>query len=285
MKKVLMMVLALALALGNLSVVKAATYVKEEYKGKYGTYSAKVKANLVNQKSMKVKKSDYKKYFKYLDIGNGLKIKLDGKVDFDKVYAMQTAEAKKQNDEYIRKLKAFKKNRKTMKQAVKKAKAKAKAKYKEKWELKSEKMKLPATTDGHTKTYMDYKTVTAKGSPQYALLNGKDAKTKDGFRMVDGYYCIALGSFYGSEIGTKYYVDLSNGVRLKCILGDQKANRHTDENHQFAVKNKDVVEFIVDNIKLPGGDVSAVEGFEGKVVQIRKITDERAYEKDLMSRR
>lgn len=37
------------------------------------------------------------------------------------------------------------------------------------------------------------------------------------------------------------------------------------------------MEFIVDKIKLSGGDISAIDGFEGHIVQIRKITDERAY--------
>ena len=91
--------------------------------------------------------------------------------------------------------------------------------------------------------------------------------------MYDGYYCVALGSFYGRQIGTKYYIELSNGRTLRCILGDQKQDRHTDKKNQYAVKNGDIVEFIVDDIDISGGDISEIEGFEGSIVSIKKIIE------------
>lgn len=70
-----------------------------------------------------------------------------------------------------------------------------------------EEMGLPEVS-GETKTYAYYTAVTAKGSPQYALLNSDECYTDEetGIRMIGDYYCVALGSFYGSTIGTRYRI-------------------------------------------------------------------------------
>lgn len=135
-------------------------------------------------------------------------------------------------------------------------------------------MGLPKVS-GKTKTYAYYTAVTVKSSPQYKLLNSKECYTdpETGIRMVDGCYCIALGSFYGSQIGTKYRITLSSGNSFDAILCDQKSNRHTDKNHQYAVRNKDIVEFYVEKGKIPSevrGSYNALEQFKGKVVSIEK---------------
>jgi hypothetical protein len=139
---------------------------------------------------------------------------------------------------------------------------------------KTIKMGLPSVS-GSTKTYAYYTAVTAKSSPQYKLLNSDKCYTdeKTGIRMVDGYYCIALGSYYGSTIGTKYKITLSSGKSFKAILCDQKANRHTDSNNQYAVQNKDIVEFYVEKSKIPSnirGDYGTLEQFKGSIVSIEK---------------
>jgi hypothetical protein len=146
---------------------------------------------------------------------------------------------------------------------------------KKKPEIKTVKMGLPSVS-GSTKTYAYYTAVTAKSSPQYKLLNSDKCYTDDktGIRMVDGYYCIALGSYYGSTIGTKYIITLSTGKSFKAILCDQKANRHTDSNNQYAVQNKDIVEFYVEKGKIPSnirGDYGTLEQFKGSIVSIEKI--------------
>lgn len=139
---------------------------------------------------------------------------------------------------------------------------------------KTVKMGLPSVS-GSTKTYAYYTAVTAKSSPQYKLLNSSKCHTdpKTGIRMVGDYYCIALGSYYGSTIGTKYKITLSTGKSFKAILCDQKANRHTDSNNQYAVRNKDIVEFYVEKSKIPScvnGDYSALSQFKGSIVSIEK---------------
>ena len=128
---------------------------------------------------------------------------------------------------------------------------------------------------GECKTYAYYTAVTATESPQYKLLNGPDCytDTKTGIRMVDDCYCIALGSYYGSTIGTKYKIRLSSGQSFNAILCDQKSNRHTDDNHQYAAKNKDIIEFYVQGGYIP----SSVNGsynsiFNGSVVSIEQLT-------------
>ena len=139
-----------------------------------------------------------------------------------------------------------------------------------------EKMGLPKVS-GATKTYAYYTAVTAKGSPQYALLNSPECHTdeKTGIRMIGDYYCVALGSYYGSRIGTRYRITFSTGKSIKVILCDQKANRHTDSKHQYARRNCDVMEFYVEKSKIPDGvrgNYGNLEQFKGDIVGIERYS-------------
>lgn len=136
------------------------------------------------------------------------------------------------------------------------------------------KMDLP-NVSGSTKTYAHYTAVTAKSTQQYKLLNSKECYTdpETGIRMVDDCYCVALGSYYGSEIGTKYRIEFSTGKSIKVILCDQKSNRHTDSNNQYAVRNKDIIEFYVQKDMIPKsirGNYGNLSKFEGDIVSIEK---------------
>ena len=135
-------------------------------------------------------------------------------------------------------------------------------------------MGLPSVS-GSTKTYAHYTAVTAKSTAQYKLLNSKECYTdpKTGIRMVDDCYCVALGSYYGSKIGTKYRIEFSTGKSIKVILCDQKSNRHTDSNNQYAVNNCDIIEFYVQRDKIPKsirGNYGNLAQFEGSIVSIEK---------------
>ncbi len=135
-------------------------------------------------------------------------------------------------------------------------------------------MGLPSVS-GSTKTYAHYTAVTARSTAQYKLLNSDKCYTdsETGIRMIDDCYCVALGSYYGSEIGTKYRIGLSSGKSIKVILCDQKSNRHTDSNHQYAVKNQDIMEFYVQPSKIPSGvrgNYGNLEQFSGDIVSIEK---------------
>jgi len=138
------------------------------------------------------------------------------------------------------------------------------------------KMGLPSVS-GKTKTYAYYTAVTSRSSPQYKLLRSEECYTDEetGIRMVDDCYCVALGSYYGTKIGTKYKITFSNGNTIKVILCDQKANRHTDSKHQYAVNNKDIVEFYVERSMMPRsirnrGNYGLLSQFSGSVVSIEK---------------
>ena len=118
--------------------------------------------------------------------------------------------------------------------------------------------------------------MTCKSTPQYKLLNSDECYTdpETGIRKVGDYYCIALGSYYGSKIGQKYIITLSSGKKFKAILCDQKSDRHTDENHQYAVKNQDIIEFYIDRAYKPAavdGSYDVLPQFKGAVVSIEKI--------------
>jgi len=123
------------------------------------------------------------------------------------------------------------------------------------------------------KTYMSYKAITLKTSPQWKLQ--EKAYTGDyGIRMVDGRYCVALGSAWAREIGTKLDVYMDTGEVIKVILGDCKQDIHTDKTNRFGSRNGDVLEFIVDTAAIPKevkncGNYGII--FRGKVVGMERV--------------
>ncbi len=137
-------------------------------------------------------------------------------------------------------------------------------------------------TDGECKTFAYYTAVTARSTPQYQLLNSEQCYTDEetGIRMVDGYYCVALGSYYGTKIGNKYRVTIQDGdvtKEINVILCDQKADRHTNATHQYAMNNKDILEFYIERAKRPAGiagDYGVLPQFRGKIVAIEQYVDD-----------
>ena len=129
---------------------------------------------------------------------------------------------------------------------------------------------------GEFKCYMDYRAITSTGSPQYQLQ--QEAYTDEyGLRKVGDFYCVALGSAFGSEIGTRYIITLSSGNQVPVILADQKADKHTipDNTRDYGGA---VIEFVVDTPVMPSavrqsGSVSSIPEFAGEVVEIRRLDD------------
>ena len=97
-------------------------------------------------------------------------------------------------------------------------------------------------------TYMPYTTVTSKNSNQYKLLYSDECYTdiNTGIRMVDGRYCIAMGSYYSHKVGQKVDLVFTDGRVVHCIIGDCKADVHTDPTHRFHSVDGSVAEFVVD---------------------------------------
>lgn len=123
------------------------------------------------------------------------------------------------------------------------------------------------------KAWMDYKAITSVTSDQYKMQ--QNATTGEhGIRTLNGRYCIAVGSHYATTIGTKIDIVLESGTVLECVLGDQKANKDTDETNSYHECDGSYLEFIVDGESLDhaariSGDVSSIDGFKGKITEIR----------------
>ena len=133
--------------------------------------------------------------------------------------------------------------------------------------------------DSSFKTWMSYKTVTSVSSNQYKYINMYGWADDNGFMrssadicygIEQDYYLIALGSYYGTEIGTKYRITLDTGNVFYGVLADCKDDRHTD------ITNRYVVEFLVDisalnkTVKVMGS-ANYLEPLKGNVIKIEKM--------------
>ena len=122
----------------------------------------------------------------------------------------------------------------------------------------------------HTKE--DDRPAFSLSSDQYKL-SQKAYTGKYGIRTVDGRYCVAVGSKFGERVGTKLDVVFESGIRIKCIMGDQKSDNDTDDTHSYHLSDGSYLEFIVDRnaisqkVKL-SGNLGIIDEFSGKIIQI-----------------
>lgn len=102
-------------------------------------------------------------------------------------------------------------------------------------------------------TYMPIRTITSKSSSQYRF---KKYQTTDerGYRRYGEAYCIALGTYYGTDIGTVYEITFSDNSTIKGVLTDVKSDLHTDPTHRYAEASLifdgskgNVLEFVMDD--------------------------------------
>ena len=124
------------------------------------------------------------------------------------------------------------------------------------------------------KTWMPYTAITSRVSKQYKLQ--QKAYTGDyGIRMVNGRYCVALGSHFGCEIGQYFDLILANGEVIPCIMADAKNNKHTDSANIITTSTNCLSEFIVDknalnrNAKRDGDISSCCAEWKSVVKQIK----------------
>lgn len=131
-----------------------------------------------------------------------------------------------------------------------------------------------------TKTYMDAAKVTNTASNQYKLLQTMHINDQGIYATDDGYLGVALGSYFG-PIGSKYLVTLENGVTLKVIKADEKADIHV-YNGCYHREDGSVMEFIIDTETagnyfgtvggyVLGGNFNNYEGFRGQIVAMEKV--------------
>ena len=136
------------------------------------------------------------------------------------------------------------------------------------------------------KSYMGYNLFSSK-SKQYQLQQYAYTD-ENGLRRVDERYIIAVGTHYfddrGTIIGTYVDLILENGEVIECVVGDVKADVHTDSSNIVTLHNGCVSEFICDTSKLHSmaknmGDVSYIyeewsSPVEKIVVYERNVFDE-----------
>lgn len=126
------------------------------------------------------------------------------------------------------------------------------------------------------KAWESYTKLKNRSSRQYKLQQQAETDS-NGLRIYNNRYMVAVGTFFDSPVGTYIDVELSTGVVLPCVIGDIKADIHTDSLN-LQTSNGNIVEFIVDTATLPdtvksSGDVSKLSGFEGDVAKITVLND------------
>lgn len=117
-------------------------------------------------------------------------------------------------------------------------------------------------------TYMSYTAVTKKSSPQYRILNSDICYTDEetGIRMVNGMYCIAIGTGFHAPVGTVVALVTEEDV-IPCVVSDIKADCHTDATHTYCTVDGSVVEFVIDKSVFTGSEMYPDE-LEHNVKQI-----------------
>lgn len=125
------------------------------------------------------------------------------------------------------------------------------------------------------KSFMDYRAITATGSDQYRLQTLYAKTGANGIRMVNGRYCVAIGSRFSSDIGQYFDLILANGTVIPCVLADQKADVHTDSDNIITEHNGCLSEFVVSTehldttVKQRGNVSYAEEGWNSPVVELK----------------
>lgn len=132
------------------------------------------------------------------------------------------------------------------------------------------KERLPETEYTNMFRYMDYQKITDKTSPQWELQQVCTTSGLMGIRQYKedlcadnrvygsiNWYCVALGSAYGCEIGDTWKVTLECGTTINIILAENKDDGSNGESFGDPDVNYDgyfctnVIEFVVDEDKIP----------------------------------
>lgn len=95
------------------------------------------------------------------------------------------------------------------------------------------------------KSYMSYRAITSKSSPQYILQNQYAYVGEYGICQAEGRFCVAIGTFSNASIGTYIDLILENGVVIPCMVADFKADIDTDSTNMITKHNGCVSEFLV----------------------------------------
>lgn len=141
-------------------------------------------------------------------------------------------------------------------------------------EQKKEKFVIQSTKRDF-KSYMPYTAITNKSSIQYKLQQ-QAITDADGIRCIDSNPMVAVGTGWGVHVGDTVLIKCENGNSFKAIIGDIKANAHTDSDNKTTLSNGCRCEFIVDmrrlNITVKSrGNVAVLAKYSGYITDIVKI--------------
>ena len=131
--------------------------------------------------------------------------------------------------------------------------------------------------DTSTKTYMDYCKI-GKQCREGEIVYDEEAWTdEDGLRRWGDFYCVALGRYYGA-VGSKFWVETSNGNKYKIIKADEKSNSHTDSSNMYTLSSGCMMEWIVETDKLDSfvktsGNINNISKVSGDIIKITKIKE------------
>lgn len=125
------------------------------------------------------------------------------------------------------------------------------------------------------KTYMSYSAITDHTSRQW-ILQQQALTNEDGIRCIDGIPMVAVGTGWGLSVGDTAVVICENGNYFTVIIGDIKADVHTEADNKTSILTGCRCEFIVeidklaDNVRL-SGNMATLEKYSGYVTHIRAI--------------
>lgn len=108
------------------------------------------------------------------------------------------------------------------------------------------------TIPTNVKLFTDYRVYNIEGTPHYRLQN-QCYTDQLGLRRFGVDYCVAVGSYYSTDIGDRFQVTLDTGFTFTVIVSDTKADYDTDEQHMYTPcvnyngeESANLLEFIVD---------------------------------------
>ena len=132
------------------------------------------------------------------------------------------------------------------------------------------------------KSYMSYRAITSKSSLQYKLQS--IAYTGEfGIRQINGRFCVAIGTFSNATVGTYIDLILENETVIPCVVGDFKADIHTDSTNKVTSHNGCVSEFLIDKTVLHStakkiGDISYCKEEWKSPVKIIKVYEKNVFD-------
>ena len=125
------------------------------------------------------------------------------------------------------------------------------------------------------KSYMPYTAITNRSSKQWRLQQSATTD-EDGIRCLDGKPMVAVGTGWGLSVGDRAIITCDNGNSFEVVIGDIKADRHTNAGNKTTSANNCRCEFIVDYKRLnptvkTTGNVASLKKYNGYVINVQKI--------------